>query len=79
MPKKKTTKKRAPKKTTKKRAPKKTTKRRTKAKPSDHIARAHKSVVKVLGTVDAGDAKGLAALAKLVHHAHEEARTRGHR
>ena len=77
--KKKPAKKRATKtKATKKRATKTkaTKKRATKAKPRDHIARAHRSIVRVLGQVDADDAHALAELGRLVTHAHTDARAR---
>lgn len=64
------------KKPAKKRATKATKKRATKAKPRDHIARAHKSIVRVLGQVDADDAYALAELGRLVTHAHTDARAR---
>ena len=74
--KKKPAKKRATK-ATKKRATKKPAKNRaTKAKPRDHIARAHRSIVRVLGQVSADDAHALAELNRLVTHAHTDARAR---
>jgi len=65
-------------KATKKRATKKkpAKKRATKAKPRDHIARAYKSIMRVLGQVSADDAHALAELGRLVTRTHTDARAR---
>ncbi len=64
------------KKPAKKRATKATKKRATKAKARGHIAGAHRSIVRVLGQVDADDAHALAELGRLVTRTHTDARAR---
>lgn len=66
-------KKAAPKKGAKKGAKKAPTKRAKKATTGDHLSRAHKAVLRILDTVTADDAEGIARLRRLVDHAHENA------
>ena len=48
-------------------------KRAAKVQTKDHLQRAHKAVLRILDTVTADDAEGIARLRRLVDHAHENA------